>query len=74
MPSTASSSTALGLSESEFRRELEAELRQAMRTEGEAPTIHAIAHSIARVVAQDHLRMAEQLAQVGIPMHPLDEV
>jgi hypothetical protein len=71
--STASSSAALGLSESELRHQLEAELGHAMRTEGEAPTIHAIAHSIARVLAQDHLRIAEQLERAGITVKPGEE-
>jgi hypothetical protein len=74
MPSTASGSGTLGLSESELRHRLEAELRQAMRTEGDAPTIHAIAHSIARVLAQDHLRVAEQLARAGVPVQSAEEV
>jgi len=56
----------LGLSEAELRRELERELIQAMRAEGGAPTVHAIAHSIARVLAQDHLCMAEQLERAGV--------
>jgi len=56
----------LGLSEAELRRELERELIQAMRAEGGAPTVHSIAHSIARVLAQDHLRMAEQLERAGV--------
>ncbi len=58
--------TTLGLSEQELREELERELIQAMRAEGGAPTVHAIAHSIARILAQDHLRMAEQLERVGV--------
>jgi hypothetical protein len=36
------------------------------RAEGEAPTIHALAHSIARILEQDHLRMSEQLERAGI--------
>jgi hypothetical protein len=36
--------------------------------EGEVPTIHAIAHSVARVLELDHLRMAEQLRRAGIPL------
>jgi hypothetical protein len=56
----------VGLSESELRHELEEELMLAMRTEGEVPTIHAIAHSIARVLEQDHLRIAEQLERAGL--------
>jgi nucleotide-binding universal stress UspA family protein len=70
----------LGLSEQEIREGLEEELIRAMRAEGGAPTIHAIAHSIARILEQDHLRVAEQLAQAGLrlgtsrpsslPVHP----
>ncbi len=56
----------LGLSEQEIREGLEAELVRAMRTEGGAPTIHAIAHSIARILEEDHLRIAEQLEQAGV--------
>lgn len=56
----------LGLSEHELRRELERELIQAMRAEGGVPTVHAIAHSIARVLTEDHLRIAEQLRQAGV--------
>lgn len=56
----------IGLSEQELRRELERELIQAMRAEGGVPTVHAIAHSIARVLTEDHLRLAEQLRQAGV--------
>jgi len=56
----------LGLSEQELRRELERELIQAMRAEGGAPTVHAIAHSIARILTEDHLRMTEQLERAGV--------
>jgi len=56
----------LGLTEQELREALEQELALAMRAEGEAPTIHAIAHSVARVVHTDHLRIAEQLAEAGV--------
>ncbi len=58
--------TPLGLSEPELRTELEQELARAMRAEGDAPTLHAIAHSIARVLSRDHLRMVEQLEEAGI--------
>jgi hypothetical protein len=37
-----------------------------MRAEGDTPTIHAIAHSIARVLEQDHMRIAEQLERAGV--------
>jgi len=56
----------LGLSEHEFRTRLEEELVHAMRAEGGAPTIHAIAHAMARVAELDHLRMTEQLARAGL--------
>lgn len=55
-----------GLSEQEIRDGLQEELVRAMRAEGEAPTIHAFAHSVARILEEDHLRMAEQLEQAGI--------
>jgi hypothetical protein len=55
-----------GLAEHELRTALEEELVRAMRAEGEAPTIHAIAHSIARIIEQDHQRMAEQLERAGV--------
>jgi len=56
----------LGLSEQELREELERELIQAMRAEGERPTVHAIAHSIARILTEDHARIAEQLERAGV--------
>jgi hypothetical protein len=56
----------IGLSEQELREALQEELERAMRTEGERPTIHAIAHSVARVIELDHLRIADQLAQSGV--------
>lgn len=58
----------VGLSEQQIRETLEEELVRAMRTEGEAPTIHAIAHAIARVLELDHLRIAEQLAEAGVAL------
>jgi len=56
----------IGLSEQELRRGLEEELARAMHSEGDRPTIHAIAHSIARVLELDHLRITEQLEQAGV--------
>lgn len=56
----------LGLSEQELREALEEELACAMRTEGGVPTVHALAHSIARVLELDHLRIAEQLERAGV--------
>ena len=66
MPTAARPCPALGLTEQELRERLETELVQAIRSEGDAPTIHAIAHSIARVLEEDHLRIAEQLRAVGV--------
>jgi hypothetical protein len=59
---------ALGMSEQELREALTEELLLAMKSEGEAPTIHAIAHSIARVLEIDHLRMVDQLERAGVRM------
>jgi hypothetical protein len=63
-----------GLSETQIRDRLQEELLQAMRSEGDAPTVHAIAHSIARIVQEDHLAMTEQLRRAGlvIPEHALE--
>ena len=55
-----------GLTEQEIREGLAEELLRAMRSEGDAPTVHAVAHSIARILEQDHLRMAEQLREAGV--------
>jgi hypothetical protein len=60
----------LGLSEHEYRTRLEEELVHAMRAEGGAPTIHAIAHAVARVAELDHLRIAEQLSRAGVSVAP----
>lgn len=57
-----------GLTEEELRGALEEELIRAMRVEGNAPTIHAIAHSVARVLFTSQLRMAEQLEQAGVEL------
>jgi hypothetical protein len=56
----------IGLGEQQLREAFEKELLQAMRTEGNAPTVHAIAHSLARIIELDHLRMAEQLQAAGV--------
>lgn len=58
--------TSFGLSEQRLREGLEEELLRSMRAEGNAPTIHAIAASIARILEEDHLRMAEQLEASGV--------
>ena len=55
-----------GLSEQRLREGLEEELVRYMRAGGEAPTIRAIAAAIARIIEQDHITMAEQLARAGI--------
>ena len=52
--------TPLGMTEQELRDALSDELAVAFRTE-HGMTIHGLAHSIARVIALDHLRIAEQL-------------
>jgi hypothetical protein len=62
----------LGLSEQELRGELEQELIRAMRAEGNAPTLHAIAHAVARVIELDHLRIAQQLERAGVPLEGRD--
>ena len=56
----------VGLTEQEYREELEQELVRAMRAEGGVPTIHAIAHAVARVAELDHLRLADQLSAAGV--------
>jgi hypothetical protein len=56
----------LGLSEQELREALTEELVVAMRSERDAPTIDAIAHSIARLLEFDHLRIEEQLERAGV--------
>jgi hypothetical protein len=58
--------TTLGLTEQALREVLSSELELAFRTEGEAATVHAIAHSVARAIELDHLRIAEQLAAAGV--------
>jgi hypothetical protein len=57
-----------GLSEQRLREGLEEELIRTMRAEGGAPTIHAIAASVARIIELDHLRMAEQLQAAGVAL------
>ena len=60
--------TSLGLTEQQLRDSLEHELISAMRAEGGVPTLHAIAHAVARVIEYDHLRISEQLAAAGIEL------
>jgi hypothetical protein len=62
----ASAQTSLGLSEQELRNAIAEELTLAFKAEGNTATIHAIAHSLARVIELDHLRIAEQLESAGI--------
>lgn len=63
----ADETTTIGLTESELRHELEQELVRAVRAEGGgAASVHAIAHSIARVLELDHLRIGEQLQGAGV--------
>jgi hypothetical protein len=63
---------ALGLSEQELRDTLEAELTMAMRAEGGVPTLHAIAHAVARVIDLDHMKIAEQLRAAGVRLEAGD--
>lgn len=56
----------LGMSEQELREALSEELSLASRAEQNTATVHAMAHSIARVIALDHMRIAEQLEKEGI--------
>jgi hypothetical protein len=51
---TEQSYAVFGLAKHELRSELEGELVRAMRAEGGAPTVHAIAHSVARILELDH--------------------
>jgi hypothetical protein len=68
MTARTGSSVVLGLNEQELREGLGQELIRAMRAEGNAPTLHAIAHSVARIMADDHLRMIEQLERAGVEL------
>jgi hypothetical protein len=61
-------STSFGLTEQQLRESFERELIRSMRVEGEAPTVHAIAHSVARVLHENNLRLAEQLAAAGVAL------
>jgi hypothetical protein len=54
------------MSEQELRDALTQELTISFRAEGNTATIHGLAHSIARVIELDHLRIAEQLEYAGI--------
>lgn len=67
---TAKAKTSLGLTEQELRDVLSEELRISSRVESQ---LDAIAHSVARAIELDHLRMAEQLASVGVELDPSDD-
>ena len=66
----ASTQISLGLTEQELRSILTEELELAFRTEGYTATIHGIAHSIARAIELDHLRVADQLEKAGVRLKP----
>ena len=61
-------SAGFGLSEPEMRARLAEELLRSMHVEGDQPTVHAIAHSVARILHENQLRMAEQLEGAGITL------
>jgi hypothetical protein len=63
---SATKQTTLGLSEQELRDAITDELTLSFQAEGNTATIHAIAHSVARVIELDHLRIAEQLEAAGV--------
>jgi len=69
----AAKQTSLGLSEQELRDALTDELILAFRAEGNTATIHAIAHSIARVIEFDHLRIADELERAGVKLERLEK-
>jgi hypothetical protein len=56
----------LGMSEQELRDALTEELTISFRVEGNTATVHGIAHSVARVIELDHLRIADQLEKAGV--------
>lgn len=66
----ANTQISLGLTEQELRNILTEEFELAFRTEGDTTTIHGIAHSIARVIGLDHLRIADQLENAGVRLKP----
>lgn len=68
---TATTHASLGLSEQELRDALTEELAISFRAEGDTATIHGLAHSIARVIELDHLRIAEQLEGAGVELRAL---
>ena len=63
----------LGMSEQEIRDALTEELALSVRAEGDRVTIHGMAHSIARVMELDHLRIADQLDRAGVKLEPPEE-
>jgi len=64
----ATTQKSLGLSEQELRDALTDELILSFQAEGNTATIHAIAHSIARVIELDHLRIADELERAGVKL------
>lgn len=70
MTTQSSGTPVLGISEEELRERLEHELLLAMHVEGDRPTVHAIAHSVARILHEDHMRITEQLERVRISIDP----
>jgi putative phosphoribosyl transferase len=68
VPMATRTQISLGMSEQELRNVLTEELTISFRTEGNTATIHGIAHSIARVIELDHLRIAEQLEKAGVKL------
>jgi len=66
----ATKQASLGLSEQELRDALTEELAISFRAEGDTATIHGLAHSIARVIDLDHLRIVEQLENAGVELEP----
>jgi hypothetical protein len=58
----------LGMSESAVRLRREDELAHAMKTESGVPTIHALAHSIARIIAENRHTAGPQLAGAGLEL------
>ena len=58
----------LGLSEQELRRLLTEELERALQTQGGEWSADAIAHTVARILHLDHLRVLEQLESAGVKL------
>jgi hypothetical protein len=56
----------LGLSEQELRKLLGEELERALHAQGGEWAADVVAHSVARILHLDHLRMLEQLEAAGL--------